>query len=325
MIIKSLLASVRLSVCVCAFPLATLPSQALVLSHPTLQQQEQQEHKSFNTIMAQAQQRVVGSSSRATTMSTTSTVTNRNNERSNPKTVYLIRHAESLENVAYKGARRVQAAYVNRKLPEFTDVANAFQLTFKMFRPSVVNAALSDFGRAQVSQLHQNLEKDGFWQKQSQRNTCLVVHSPLMRAKQTAYGSLWGPEHMDDDVPPQPDKILDLPFLKEVNPAEIIKDAFTPWATQKTIDYRIQELEEWLASRPEDTIVLVGHSVYFKRMLNLPQTFDNCDVWKATFDTREKNGESGDQKQNLPRSWVSLQRLYGFKPDQLPVVDEEVE
>ena len=252
-----------------------------------------------------------------------STVTNNNDERSNPKTVYLIRHAESLENVAYKGARRVQAAYVNRKLPEITDVADAFKLTFKMFRPSVVNAALSDFGRLQVSQLHENLEKDGFWQKQFQ-NACLVVHSPLMRAKQTAYGSLWGPEHMDDDAPPEREMILELPFLKEVNPAEIIKDVFTPWAKQKTIDYRIQELEEWLASRPENTIVLVGHSVYFKRMLNLPETFDNCDVWKATFDTRQ-NGETGDEKQNLPRAWVSLQRLYGFKPDQLPVVDEEVE
>ena len=35
----------------------------------------------------------------------------------------------------------------------------------------------------------------------------------------------------------------------------------------RSLDYRIQELEDWLESRPEDTIVVVGHSVYFKRML----------------------------------------------------------
>ena len=234
------------------------------------------------------------------------------------KTVYLIRHAESLENVAYKGARRLQAAYTSRKLPQPYDVVDAFQLMFKMFRPSVTNAALSDFGRHQVEQLHGNLVRDKFWEPL--RQDAVIVHSPLQRAKQTAYGALWGPQHMDDAGPPGNENVFELSSLKEVNPAEIIIDALTPWARQKTVDYRIHDLEEWIQSRPEDTIVLVGHSVYFKRMLNLPKTFDNCDVWQAKYQT---NGEASKEQGELPRSWVSVNRMYGLKPEQIPVVEEE--
>lgn len=85
-----------------------------------------------------------------------------NENKKRTKTIYLIRHAESLENVAYKGARRVQAAYASRKLPEPSDVIDAAKLTFKMFRPSVMNAELSELGRRQVLQLHDRLEQDKF-------------------------------------------------------------------------------------------------------------------------------------------------------------------
>ena len=249
------------------------------------------------------------------------------------KTIYLIRHAESLENVAYAGARRVQAAYASRQLPALTDITDALQLSFKMFRPAVMNAALSELGRHQVAQLHQNLERDGFWNNQNNKidktssSSSLLVHSPLLRAKQTAYGARWGPDLMDNAEPPMEGDILQLPCLKEVNPVEMIKDALTaPWTKHKSIDYRIQELEQWIQSRPEDTIVVVGHSVYFKRMLNLPKAFDNCDVWEAKFASeRQKLAEEkgGVNKHGLPRSWISLQRLYGYQPDQIPEVEEQ--
>jgi len=279
----------------------------------------------------------------------------RTSATSTEKTIYLVRHAESLENVACKGARNVQAACVSRKLPHVQDVSDALTLAFKMFRPAFMNAALSELGENQVSQLHKNLQQDDFWGKLKQKFASssgdmemlglpLMVHSPLVRAKQTAYGALLGSQHMDPSelcdsnndpaaiVLKDGVRIQELTSLREVNPKEIIGDTLKPWRRKqpKTIDCRIREFEEWIESRPEDTIVVVGHSVYFKRMLNLPKTFDNCDVWEAKFDSsqsvatkssiqsapgaQEKAIDNVDNAAYLPRSWKSLQRVCGHQP-----------
>ena len=285
--------------------------------------------------------------------STTTTTSNRQNE----KTIYLIRHAESLENVAYKGARSVQASYAARKLPDPKDVVDAIKLAFLMFRPEVMNAALSSLGEEQVTQLHSSLEQDQFWNKLKKQAAAngddpnggrvLLAHSPLVRAKQTAYGALLGPQRM------APDEIADdvtdidieeIPSLREVNPKEIIGDAIMPWKKEKTVDKRIAEFEQWLQTRPEDTLVVVGHSVYFKRMLNLPETFNNVDVWEARYGGGNNNvddvmgtayqeskamvedmisGEDSEMSTNLPRQWKSLKRLYRYTPKtQVEEVDE---
>lgn len=261
------------------------------------------------------------------------------NNSKKEKTLYLIRHAESLENVAYKGARSVQASYAARKLPDPKDVGDSLKLAFRMFRPEVMNAALSLVGEKQVTQLHTSLKMDHFWEKLKAQEAAadrplLLTHSPLVRAKQTAYGALLGPQQMAPDATAEDVsdvKIKELPSLREVNPIEIIGDAIMPWKKKKTVDKRIEAFEEWLQSRPEETIVVVGHSVYFKRMLNLPKTFDNCDVWEAKFDispsrsdvkTRTVEGDRDDADE-LPRSWTSLRRLYQYTPDEIPEVNDE--
>jgi broad specificity phosphatase PhoE len=269
------------------------------------------------------------------------------------KTIYLIRHAESLENLAYQGARNIQAAYSSRKFPAPRDVGDAFQLAFKMFRPTVMNAALSEMGEEQVYQLYTNLRKDQFWDKlkeaqgapEGQMAPLLMVHSPLTRAKQTAYGVLLGPDQMapntiqeiqkdaDDNVIIQEGvRIQELDSLQEVNPPEIIRDALSPWRKRKKLDFRVEDFERWIESRPESTIVVVGHSMYFKRMLNLPKSFDNCDIWEAKYGMSPSSSSSSseeetksrkeDQEQavektkDLPRSWKSLRRLYWYQPSQ---------
>ena len=306
------------------------------------------------------------------TQSLTDTISNmvKNENKKKTKTIYLIRHAESLENVAYKGARRVQAAYVSRKLPERADIIDAAKLTFKMFRPSVMNAELSELGRRQVLQLHDRLEQDQFLvtdvdgkevngdSKNSERPQILIAHSPLKRAKQTAYGSMFGPNYLDANAQRPdmiaPDRVVELEALREVNPLEIVKDALNVFAKDKTVDHRIKDLEEWIQEQDDDqAIVMVGHSVYFKRMLNLPDTFGNCDIWEAEYDLEDAsktvNGEDEDKEDgmmekmatqmrntvtmivnddkemefDLPRSWKSLKRLYFYTPEQIPEVDEE--
>ena len=244
-------------------------------------------------------------------------------KRNKKKTVYLIRHAESLENVAYKGARRLQASYAQRKLPELHDVWDAFLLLFKLFRPSVLNAGLSEFGIKQVQQLHENLQKDSFLESISENGskTIAIVHSPLLRAKQTCYGALFGLDRMDDSEPPTSKsssscyEVDVLPSLQEVNPMEIIEDAVL-LKREKTVDHRIRDFETWLQDTCKaDTVVVVGHSVYFKRMLRLPGTFDNCDVWRLDYG----GSDSGD----LPRSWNNMKRLYFYTPDPIPAIDED--
>lgn len=237
------------------------------------------------------------------------------------KTVYLIRHAESLENVAYKGARRLQASFADRKLPQIADIWEAFLLLFKLFRPSVLNSGLSELGIKQVQQLHHNLEKDNFLESLSENGEkkVAVVHSPLLRAKQTCYGALFGLDHMND---PEHSPCEVLPSLQEVNPMEIIQDAVL-FRSEKTVDHRIRDFETWLSKQCDaDTVVVVGHSVYFKRMLGLLQTFDNCDVWRLDFTTPSTNNNHEDNSA-LPRKWENMKQLYYFTPDPIPVIDED--
>ena len=41
---------------------------------------------------------------------------------------------------------------------------------------------------------------------------------------------------------------------------------------------RIASFTEWLLSRPESCIVVVGHSAFFRDLLNTKLKLDNCEV-----------------------------------------------
>lgn len=46
---------------------------------------------------------------------------------------------------------------------------------------------------------------------------------------------------------------------------------------------RIQQFEEWLLSREEERIVVVGHSNFFRTMLGIVSGgIDNVSFWQAT-------------------------------------------
>ena len=47
------------------------------------------------------------------------------------------------------------------------------------------------------------------------------------------------------------------------------------------LDTRISSFKDWVLSRPEETMVVVGHSQWFRRMLGMEKKFDNCDIWKV--------------------------------------------
>ena len=116
----------------------------------------------------------------------------------NTKTVYLIRHAESNENVIYSAARRLAAALADCSLPTFADLGSTLKLPFHMFRSSVTDADVSEHGRQQIEQLHKTLLDDGFLCNHEGYRNIVVVHSPLKRAKQTAYGIFKGANAVDE-------------------------------------------------------------------------------------------------------------------------------
>jgi len=296
------------------------------------------------------------------------------------KTVYLVRHAESEENKLYRGPRAAYAALKAGKLPNLKDAFETVRLPFLMFREKVVDSPVSLHGSYQIRQLHEryfensqtrqliadaaikasraaknNNNKDG-----EESLPVVVAHSPLQRAKVTAYGGVLGREEFMSvvDVAPdatesdpasattvgkQPNNVVrkigerplplpktdpippfvyELKCLKEINPQEIVL-GYATFTGKKQLDNRIAAFEEWIESRPESTIVAVGHSVFFNRMLGVPDgTIGNCDVWQLTYDKSKALHQQFpppiiDQMMadttddvNLPRAWSQMKQLY---------------
>ena len=81
-------------------------------------------------------------------------------------------------------------------------------------------------------------------------------------------------------------KVTILPDLEEATPYEHV--------FSRTLLQRIERFKHWLAHCDEETIVVVGHSQYFKKMLGRASLMRNCDVWKVTVNcaARDKEGNN---------------------------------
>ena len=96
----------------------------------------------------------------------------------------------------------------------------------------------------------------------------LIAHSPYMRARQTAEELFRDPAY--DEIPR-----LELPWLHERTFPELFNS--------KGFDLRVAQLPGWLRSRPEETIVMVGHGRFFQRLLTLKTMQPNVGAVEATF------------------------------------------
>ena len=101
---------------------------------------------------------------------------------STSKVVYLVRHAESLENVALRAAR---ASYWTTGLAKYL---------WKIARGEMVDADVSPDGAKQIAELGERVRADDFLRRAEVQ---LVAHSPLKRAKQTCFG-LFGYDAADN-------------------------------------------------------------------------------------------------------------------------------
>jgi hypothetical protein len=230
--------------------------------------------------------------------------------RNEGKTVYLIRHAETEENVRMFALQDVVNSFKNGKLPKKEDVKHGFDF-LGMQLSGHTDSVLSRFGMAQVRELHNVLMDEGMPQQQHQDNNDvgtkhwvqeldLIAHSPLQRARETCMGAFGIPSTvmgMDDTIATKPltplrqifPPVVELDCLEEVTPFEKFFGG-----GKKSVKRRIKQLEDWIESHDNDdddgktvsTIAIVGHSEYFQIMLEkagMNKKPQNCDVWRAVY------------------------------------------
>jgi len=221
-----------------------------------------------------------------------------NRPLSSHKTLYLIRHAETLENTKISALKNAATMLTKCRRPRKEDVTKSLGL----IKDAAVNHAdspLSEFGKKQVENMGSILREGDFLREESIE---LVVHSPLSRARESCAGILnccavATSTEGDDGVliekcqpPPNYVKsgVIELECLKEATPHEQL----LPGGKKKFME-RLDEFELWLGGRKEERIAVVGHSQYFRTMLGMKKKFNNCDVWRVTY-SPSKNAKDDD-------------------------------
>lgn len=225
-----------------------------------------------------------------------------------PKTVYLIRHAESDENRRRDSLTRCFERLSTGVIPSSKDVNASFEL---LNVPAQLNSDVSDIGAKQIKHMGELLRQQKFLEKMGVQ---LVVHSPLLRARQTCEGLL-GCQANPMKKPESVARVEELEFLIERQPQEVPQDVILKDVapTQSSFTRRIKHFERWLAKQPEDVVAVVGHSLHFKTMLNVDFKFKNCEVWVAEFDPSRcckddqtsppnSEGSTGDESATLSNS-----------------------
>ena len=197
------------------------------------------------------------------------------------KTIFLIRHAESEENRRMGSLKNVVSSLGRFSIPSSRDVSTSFGL---LNIPAQVDSQVSEKGRNQIKDMAQIIQGDSKFVDQIE----LLVHSPLERAKETCFGLF----------PSFKGTMEELALVTEKTPTEWLP------GQSKYLQERISNFEEWISQREEETIAVVGHSQYFKAMLDLDYKFGNCDVWKAKFSCNEKK-------------WVGLENVFSLTGDSL--------
>jgi broad specificity phosphatase PhoE len=215
------------------------------------------------------------------------TVPTSSRQRKN-KTIILIRHAQSEENVKVielvDGLDRIRRF----KCPTCRNISSTLSLL-----TLTLDSAVSRLGARQIKDMHMILRDDRFWNRYK---VDAVVCSPLTRAKETCEGVL----------PPANEREglnLHAKILDDLEEANVYEHVFAA-----TLIERIERFKRWLHDSEEETILVVGHCQYFKKMLGQKTLMRNCDVWQVTLEC----GWDGEGQGNDARTykWGDMTLLY---------------
>ena len=165
------------------------------------------------------------------------------------KRVYLVRHAQSLQNVA------VAQFFFNG---DWAALGRMLRLGH--------DSPISEEGAAQLKDAAIRLNtSDGGFAKQ--QNVEIVVHSPYQRAVQTAWALF--PQWINSS------RMVSLPALHE----RTLTEYFFP----QLLEARVRQVRSWIEGRGEKTIVLVGHGQFFKTCLGLSKSQRNVSILETTY------------------------------------------
>jgi hypothetical protein len=200
-----------------------------------------------------------------------------------PKTIYLIRHAESDENRRLGSLKTAFKALTRFALPKTKDILAASEL---IRIDQQIDSNVSTFGKEQIAYMANIIRETNFV---SSNGIELLAHSPLIRAKETCR-DIFGcavSNTSDENSPllPPPDNVN---YIKEVVEIDLLTEmTLLEWVpgNSGSLHKRMRAFETWITERPEKTIVCVGHSQYFKALLQLPYKFRNCDIIQVQFDS----------------------------------------
>ena len=158
------------------------------------------------------------------------------------KTVYLVRHAQSEQNIATAKLERGDVGAL----------ADIVRLGY--------DAPCSARGKEQLAEAASKL--NGFAKNQGIE---LVAHSPYQRAVATAKALFAG--H------PQPFALL--PSLHE--------RTLTEYLFPSLLHARIQKVRDWLDTRPETCIALVGHGQWFQHAVGAARVQPNVSIIRTKY------------------------------------------
>jgi phosphohistidine phosphatase SixA len=172
-----------------------------------------------------------------------------------PKTVYLVRHAQSEQNVASQ---------------IFFESGDAKALG-TMLRLGY-DAPLSEAGRVQLDDASRKLASGGDANFAKQRGIQLVATSPYVRAIDTA-------KALFPNFAASSTGLVVVPAMHE----RTLSEYFFP----RLLAARVDEVRRWLDSRPERVLALVGHGQFFRMCLGTSHVQHNASIVECSYSSTD--------------------------------------
>ena len=219
-------------------------------------------------------------------------------ENDDMKSLYLIRHSESVNNSDMREAYDGLVSLGRLRLPTLASVQSTVSLLgIRM------NTDLSPRGKLMVKMQREKIDGKHFLKK---HKIDLVLHSHLIRAKRSCYGlfadndeilstegNLMGkidqisfvngdePNPVENNIEEeqQGEKLSSIPVIEHDSFYEKnLPEYFDPFQIYRRID----EVKSWLLKRKEKRIVIVGHSIFFQLFLQSETKMENCEISQVT-------------------------------------------
>ena len=165
------------------------------------------------------------------------------------KRIIFIRHGESFGNALLKLTIETFASQIHFLSP------NKLASLPSALISAISLSSLTKLGCIQAGELRRFIETSS---QLTNASNYVIVHSTLLRARQTA--SILFPKH----------PMTTLSMLREVTISEEVSGVLPP---------RLREFENWLSNTPHETIIIVGHCQYFRKLFGLAGHICNCDMW----------------------------------------------